>query len=162
MSSICTICRHDISGFNTTILECNHIFHSECLIHHFRCPREWSYSHEGFGTCPLCRQGPLGGKSTSSNTTKGRIALIKRLARKNTVHPQITKSILKLKNTIKKEEEARKMYRNYGKKHGPIMKEYKRLRRQRWRSCRLVRRAETELAAFDPLAMLDIPASFIN
>ena len=60
MLSICTICRHDLSGFPTSTLDCKHTFHSECILNHFRSPREWSFSVDGYGSCPLCRAGPLG------------------------------------------------------------------------------------------------------
>lgn len=160
---ICVICRHDLSGFDTSMLECGHYFHSECLINHFRCPREWAYSSEGYGTCPLCRMGPLGvTQSQSFCTTKGRVSLIRRLARQNNIHPKIKKAITLLRDREKCHTACKKEHKAFQKKHKDIFNQDKKLRTSVWRSRNKVWKAEKEVAAYDPITMLDNPNTFIN
>ena len=119
MSDICSICRDDISGFNTcTLPECNHTFHAECLISWFRSPRDWcSTDTAGYGSCPLCRATPLG-HGPSWCTVDGRITLIRQFARKkNGLHPQIRKMIIKLDKHKKAEKEARREIKLFRKKN---------------------------------------------
>ena len=158
---ICVICRHDLSGFNVTTLECNHQFHSECLINHFRCPREWSFSANGYGACPLCRQGPLGGAASGgAATTSGRVSLIRRLSRKYNLHPAINKCLCKLKNAEKSHREAKQKNRAFRKEHVEICKELAANRHSIWRTSAKVWKCKHSLASFDPLAMLDCPYAF--
>lgn len=160
---ICTICRHDLSGFDATMLECGHFFHSECLINHFRCPREWAYSSEGYGTCPLCRSGPLGGKPDYSHcTTKGRVSIIRALARQNNLHPKIKKTIDQLKGRELYHTEAKKEHKEFRKKHKDILKQDAKLRNNIWKAHNKVWKAKSELASFDPITMLDNPNTFID
>ena len=56
----CCICLEELydkskknKNKNTTIMQCNHVFHTECLKKWFKNDKNYdSYS----GTCPLCRQ----------------------------------------------------------------------------------------------------------
>lgn len=51
--SIC-LCELNVSSNDTFLLECNHRFHTECIISVFR----RSFSYENNGKCPLCRNIP--------------------------------------------------------------------------------------------------------
>ena len=163
MTNICTICRHDLSGFPVSTLECGHPFHSECLLNHFRSPRDWAYSVEGYGTCPLCRAGPVGFKrSVSYSTGLGRVRIIKNLAKIGNVHPKIQRSIDRFDSAKKAEKEAKKAFIHFKKTNAIIYKEWEILRKKRWQARSKLWRATEELASWDPLSMLDCPYAFIN
>ncbi len=156
MTELCTICRTDVSGFQVAILECKHIFHAECLINYFRAPREWTYSINGYGTCPNCRQGPLGQRTSSANTTRGRISLIRRLSRTKNLHPVIQKTIIRLREVEKQKRDHLKEYKEFKRTNKEIIEKGRYLRRKKWRLSRIVRKCEQELASFDPLALINI------
>ena len=159
----CAICRHDLSGFNTSVLECGHTFHSDCLITLFRCPREWGHSARGYGTCPLCRAAPLGCNYNQYYTTAGRVAIIKKLARENKhLHPQIQRAAQRLADSKKKHTEDGKILSHFKKENKNIISQFLKLRSNKRKSRRKIWKMEGALAAFDPLAMLDNPNAFVD
>jgi hypothetical protein len=53
---ICSICLENMNEKNETfLLDCNHRFHTKCIIDVFR----KTYSYENNGKCPLCRKDPV-------------------------------------------------------------------------------------------------------
>ena len=152
-SDICAICRDDISGFPTsTLQECGHMFHSECLITWFRSPREWSFSGPACtGLCPLCRLGPL--KTVGHQTLKGRVSLLRRLARKKNIHPAVKETIIRLREAENTNKQSSKAYRDFRKENEKILSYRAILLRRRWRSRQKIWKIKQELSAFDPLAV---------
>ena len=110
---ICAICRDDISGFPTSSLpECGHTFHSECLITWFRSPRDWNFSGKNCtGVCPLCRHQPA--KINCGQTLAGRVSLLRRLARKKNIHPAVEKTIQRLRQAEKIYTQSRKKFTKF-------------------------------------------------
>ena len=87
----CSICISNIiDKNNTTITQCGHKYHTSCIGAWWCAPRD---RHNPEGTCPLCRAPTFKGTTAWRwNSRKGRVALLKRLAKKG----QVPKPILRV------------------------------------------------------------------
>ena len=152
-TDICAICRDDISGFPTSSLpECGHTFHSECLITWFRSPRDWYFSGKNCtGTCPLCRHTPS--RIFSHQTLAGRVSLLRRLARKKNIHPTLKKTYIRLRQVEKTYKQSVKNFKNFSKENSEILSKLRKLRRETGSTRRKVWKVKQELSTFDPLAV---------
>ena len=152
-TEICAICRDDISGFPTSTLpECGHTFHSECLITWFRSPRDWNFSGKNCtGTCPLCRHTPS--RIFSHQTLAGRVSLLRRLARKKNIHPEVKKTYIRLRQTEKIYRASVKNLSEFRKKNKDLLSQFLKLRMDIRKQRRKVWKVKQELSTFDPLAV---------
>ena len=150
---ICPICRDDISGFPTSSLpECGHTFHSECLITWFRSPRDWNFSGKNCtGVCPLCRH--TSNKIYPHQTFAGRVSLLRRLARKKNIHPAVKKTLERLRQAEKIHRQSTIKLQNFRKENKKILSQETKLRIDRSRQRRKIWKAKQELSTFDPLAI---------
>lgn len=151
--SICAVCREVMNDGTYKLPECGHEYHLECIMTWWRSPRDYADCRT-FGECPLCRGKPK--RVIPWRCVKGRIHFLKRMARKKNAHPLLKKAY---KNVKKKEENhraARNEYIQYKKKDDvkKILKRKRDLYNARWRTQRMMNKAEMELATFDPMGCL--------
>ena len=114
-------------------------------------------SQSAAGTCPLCRVQTF--KNTTIwrwNSRKGRIALLKRLAKKEQAPKPILSVVQKLNKAKKEHQEALKEQRTYSKKHMEIFRMDRKLRNIRWKKRMRMNHIEEQLAAFDPMALINL------
>lgn len=122
---ICAICLENLSANTThTLRECNHTFHSECLIEALRTNRK----------CPLCRGGKREEKVPHSGVILRQIIAYSK-SKKNTNK--------RLKELIHKYEIAReackssaKKYREFNKEHKNTLKRLSKLKHEKWKTMR--------------------------
>ena len=151
MSEVCAVCLEDISENSYTIPECCHRFHLDCIILWWRSPREY---HGTYGDCPICRQ-------PANNPYRwvkahGRVRLLKRLAKKKTVHPDLKKAAVRLKKADAEYKLAKKEHLDF--RRIPHVKDIRSkdriLSNIKWSKLRKMGKRENELAAFDPIGAL--------
>ena len=71
MTEVCAICRDDLCQ-NTHTLECNHTYHTNCIMNWFRTPEATK--------CPLCQAAPT--VTYSYLDSKSYLTNLKRFSRK--------------------------------------------------------------------------------
>jgi hypothetical protein len=148
-STDCCICLQSLSN-NTdtyTIPECNHTFHTNCIIPWFRTSNP---------NCPYCR-------STMDNeprgffdpyTREGRYKMIRNIARKKNAPVHLKKMVNKLINFNKKLDEQRKKFTLWkkseeGKKFKELSKKASKLRGVRkWINLRKIRELKSAIADY--------------
>ena len=152
----CCICHESLKNGKQVfeLPECKHKYHTSCIGAWWCAPRD---RHNPEGSCPLCRN-PTFKKTTiwRWNTRKGRVALLKRLAKKDQAPKPIIKVIQKLNKAKKEYQEALKKQRAYSKKHMEIFKMDRKLRGIRWKKQMRMNHVEAQLAAFDPMALINL------
>ncbi len=154
--NICSICYEELnenientenSNSNTYTLECNHCFHSSCIIKWFR---------NGHKNCPLCNDQTI---DTNMNYYKKieTIKEIKKLGRKKSCPENIKKTL----QQIKKEEEncknATKIFNEFMNSNKEIYIMEKKLRRNKYKPKRQIRMLEYKL-----LSMITINPIYIK
>jgi len=132
---ICAICHVFLEENTHTLQECGHTYHSDCLIRWFR---------TGNSSCPSCR-----GQAEGQHRPGGWVnnvpmfSLISRYARRKTAPEPVRKCYEKYKAANKNLQTARKVYKEFNKKHKDILKEFRKLRglsyRRFWRARALKR-----------------------
>ena len=150
----CCICQEELMAKPACMLDCSHIFHTECIINWFRSPRDYP---EETGDCPLCRAKPSATRSAYSNI-RGRVSVLRQMARKKNCLPKpILLSIQRLRDAEKVVKEKRKELRLFSqKKEIKEMREKgRKLRSNRWKAERKVRLRKYELAQYDPMACIN-------
>ena len=137
MSDNCIICFEEINNNNSYSLECNHIYHTDCIMKWFR---------NGNNKCPMCNDTkwdslPYGIKIQS-------IKEVKKLGRLKNCPKNIKSKI----NYIKKEEikfaESKKQFIQFKKDNKEILAKYRKLSSQPWKIRRKIRQNENKLLAF--------------
>lgn len=159
----CCICHNSLENGKQVfeLPECHHKYHTCCIGAWWCAPRDHTW-HQGVsqsaaGTCPLCRVQTF--KNTTIwrwNSRKGRIALLKRLAKKEQAPKPILSVVQKLNKAKKEHQEALKEQRTYSKKHMEIFRMDRKLRNIRWKKRMRMNHIEEQLAAFDPMALINL------
>lgn len=124
-NDLCAICLENLSAETThTLRECNHTFHSSCLIEALRANKK----------CPLCRGQSQQGKIPHSGVILRQIIAYSK-SKKNTNK--------RLKELIHKYEIAReackssaKKYREFNKEHKNTLARLRRLKHEKWKTMR--------------------------
>lgn len=154
--SICTICREDITDCSSVyvIPECNHEYHTNCIMTWFRTGRE---------TCPLCSDCGLNGNRR--RTFAARVSLLRKLSRKKDAPFELKRAVTLLRNAEKSLRMASKELREWKKsipinsKVSDIMKDSKkkndRIRRLRF----LVYKRKSNLVRTTNIIPIIIPIS---
>ena len=137
-----------------TTLICKHKFHTPCIGAWWCAPRD---HHNPEGTCPLCRSPTFKGSCVWRwNSRKGRVALLKRLAKKGNVPKQIIRVVNKFNKSKNEYRESLEKQRAYSKEHKEIFRMDRKLRNVTWRKRMRMNHLEGQLAAFDPMALINL------
>lgn len=153
---LCCICHESLENGKQVfeLPECHHKYHTHCIGAWWCAPRDRS---EEDGKCPLCRNSTFKKSSVwRYRTRKGRVALLRRLAKKGKTPKAIIKVIQKLDRAKKEYQEVLKKQRAYSKEYAEIFKMDRKLRCMRWSKQRKTRHIEEQLAAFDPMALINL------
>lgn len=133
----CPICLDDISD-NSYTLECNHKYHTECIVKWFR---------NNNNTCPLCKD--VKDYSNLSYWTKiETIQEIKKLGRRKSCPDGIRKILNKIKKVKENEKNFRKSFMEFKNKNKQILKDFCIMRTKRYKFSRSIRRYERQLLSF--------------
>lgn len=137
--NICSICYEEINNDenNTHTLECNHCYHSSCIIKWFR---------SGHSNCPLCNDSTLDlnlGYYRKIETIKE----IKKIARKKSCPQNIKKKIEKIKKCEIVLKNAVKAFNEFKKSNKLIYVMEKKLRKNKSKPYRQIRLLEYQLLA---------------
>lgn len=134
----CAVCLQPCVGAADHTLECGHAFHTNCIVHWFRC---------GGGTCPVCRAKPLG--EVGWETVTERAGRMLRRSRQK-------KASAALRSKAERYTAARDSYRNlratytaFRRQHSGTLREHKRLWRKMWQQQRRVIVSRETLGAHD-------------
>lgn len=108
--NICSICLDTINSDDKYTLECNHIYHTKCIVDWFR---------KSTGNCPLCNDNPINNGTynfySSNLLINERYKLIKRKKYKKNENSDINKAINKIKVLEKEKSEFIKERSNFNK-----------------------------------------------
>jgi len=152
----CCICHESLKNGKQIfeLPECKHKYHTPCIGAWWCAPRD---RHNPEGTCPLCRSPTFKGTTVWRwNSRKGRVALLKRLAKKGQVPKPILRVVQKFNKAKKEHIEALKEQRAYSKEHKEIFRMDRKNRNIRWKKRMRMNHLEAELASFDPMALINL------
>jgi len=149
--NICSICYEELenSDENPNIykLECNHVYHSSCIIKWFR---------SGHNNCPLCNDTTID-THLSYYEKISTIEEIKKLGRRKSCPLNIKNILTKIKNCTKEKKEHEKIFNEFKKTHKLIYNTEKNLRRNKYKCSRKIRLLEHKL-----LAIINITPIYIK
>ena len=133
----CPICLENISD-NSYTLECNHKYHTECIVKWFR---------NNNNTCPLCKD--IQYYSNLSYWIKiETIQEIKKLGRRKTCPDGIKKILNKIKKVKEEEKNFRKFFIEFKNKYKEIIKDFINMRKKKYKFSRDISRYERQLLHF--------------
>ena len=141
---VCSICHNVVTtGAPDTycVPECNHRFHSNCIIPWFRASN---------GTCPNCRMGITGGGLAGMHTIKQVVQLWKYLARRKDCPSAVKRKCEQIRKAKDEEKEAKRKITLFLKELRHVRDTWLSLRRKKWRSGMKVQRLERQLAFLPP------------
>ena len=135
--NICSICYEELNNDenNSHTLECNHCYHSSCIIKWFR---------SGHKNCPLCNDSTIDtnlGYFQKIETIKE----IKKISRKKSCPENIKKTVEKIKKCEIDSKNAVKKFNDFKKSNKLIFDMEKKLRRNKWKPNRQIRLLEYKL-----------------
>lgn len=115
----CSICTENIDDFNSSqwTLECNHKFHTECIIQWFR---------RGNDTCPCCRD--QGIHSIGFSDSFARASYLRAEVRKKRCPPELKKLVEKVRQTESKTRKSRKELMEFRKTHSEMFSKWSKMR----------------------------------
>ena len=152
----CCICHESLQNGKQVfeLPECKHQYHTPCIGAWWCAPRD---RHNPEGTCPLCRAPTFKGTTAWRwNSRKGRVSLLKRLAKKGQAPKPILRVVEKFNKAKKEHTEALKKQRAYSKEHAEIFRMDRKNRNIRWKKRMKMNHIEAQLAAFDPMALINL------
>ena len=107
---ICSICLENINNQQCYSLpECNHCFHTNCIIHWFRL---------GNVNCPYCNNNGINRNTFLGRYSKERYKLFRRLARNKNAPNQLKNLVNKLRIFEKQYSDNRKLIKEKSEKEG--------------------------------------------
>lgn len=136
---ICNICHENFEedGNNEYILECNHKYHSQCIIQWFR---------NGNSNCPLCNDIKID-PDLGYYTKICCVQELKKLGRRKSCPDNIKKILDKIKKANQEEKKAAQEYSEFKKENKDILKKITNMRNKKWTIHRKIRKLECELIA---------------
>ena len=139
MTEVCAICREDLCQ-NTHTLECNHTYHTNCIMNWFRTPEATK--------CPLCQAAPT--VTYSYLDSKSYLTNLKRFSRKKFDKPSsefklLQKRIKKLNDLKNERKEFNKSRKEFDTQNKEIIKKYNKLRNEKWKYYRKCRQLESTI-----------------
>ena len=126
----CTICGDNIDVQEKHTLECEHAFHTHCIVEWFR---------RGNMSCPLCRSEKL--LSLRPINSPHRIVMLKRESKKRHAPPCLILKVAQYRNALVELKEIKKEYREFKKYNKLIWQQQSRIMaKMRRRSINVSRR----------------------
>lgn len=160
---ICAICHEDLTCELYTLPECNHTFHTNCIMTWFRAPT-------GSNKCPLCNNSGVNKLSDLDNlhwSERQRAAenykRVRASSRRKDCPKHIKNMIGKLKKIENQQKERIKNFKDFKKTKFPdktadeIYKEYMKFRRDKWRFYRRIRRQKALIGFQQNVVNIIIP-----
>jgi len=163
MNDLCAICHEGLDDELYTLPECNHIFHSNCIMTWFRSPTSPS-------RCPLCNNTGINKLADLDNLhwSERRCAeqnyqKIRASSRRKDCPPAIKKMVEKLKKLEKQQKDRSKNFKEFKKSKFPnktvceIHKEFTKFRRKKWLLYRRIRRQKALIGFQQNVVNIIIP-----
>ena len=160
---ICAICHENLESNTHTLTECNHTFHTNCIMTWFRAPT-------GNNKCPLCNNGGVNKLSDLNNLhwserqrAEENYKKVRASSRRKDCPKRIIKMIEKLKKIEKQQKDRRKDFKEFKKSKQPdltvdeIQKKYSKFRRGKWQLCRRIRRQKALIGFQQKVVNIIIP-----
>jgi hypothetical protein len=170
----CSICLENIENNEYNLPECNHNFHTNCIITWFRA---------GHNCCPLCRNNGINGGNNSSNTSLNHInseltqyswiyrrkllnddyVKMRRLSRKKDASKHLKKKVAKLKIMEKKMKNILKEIRDFRKSKQPeltvsqIITKSRKIKGRKWKLKRNINNLKQFIGLTNPEIQIIIP-----
>ena len=136
----CCICSETNEEEQWHVLECNHGFHTTCIMQWFR--------QGNTDTCPMCRDGGDTDGGFRLMDLHARASTLRQRARRKNAPKDLVRLVKKLQKQEQKEREASKEYREYRKTNHVLFKLSNGLRRKKWRTWRRTRALKRQLGMF--------------
>lgn len=137
-NDICSICYEPFNDSQSYTLECNHKYHTNCIVKWFRNDKS---------SCPLCNQ-TLQYDNLSYMKRIDTIQEIKKLGRRKNCPIEIKNILNKIKLNKLKQKKFASDFRNFMSEHKHIIKNFKQARRERFKFRYKERLLERKLLAF--------------
>lgn len=119
-------------------LECQHTFHTKCLMSWFRSQNEG---------CPLCRDGAH--VRLSHMTAETRVRMLRRCARRKNADPKLKKLVMRLRTLEEKHKSAISAYASFRRNHRHVLMQLKLMDRKKWMIWKKIRAETRALAMFN-------------
>ena len=161
--NICAICHENLESETYTLPECNHTFHTNCIMTWFRSPT-------GNNKCPLCNNSGVNKLSDLNNLhwserqrAEANYKKVRASSRRKDCPKRILKMIDKLKKLEKKQKDRNKNYQEFKKSKQPdltvieIYKKYSKFRRDKWSLYRRIRRQKSLIGFQQNVVNIIIP-----
>jgi len=161
---ICCICHENLeSSITHTLPECNHTFHTNCIMTWFRAPT-------GNNKCPLCNNSGVNKLKDLDNLhwserqrAEENYKKVRASSRRKDCPKRILKMINKLKNLEKKQKDRNTNFKEFKISKQPdltvteIHKKYTKFRRDKWRLYRRIRRQKALIGFQQNVVNIIIP-----
>ena len=136
-NDICSIC-YEVLDDNSFKLECNHIYHTKCIVKWFR------NDHKN---CPLCNDKTIDISNLSWGVKLQTIEEIKKLGRKKICPDNIKKQLNLIKKYNEDECKLKKEIVSFKKENKEILDKFNKLRDKKYLLARKKRQTEYKLLA---------------
>ena len=160
---ICCICHENLESETYTLPECNHTFHTNCIMTWFRAPT-------GNNKCPLCNNSGINKLKDLDNLhwSEKQIALnnykkVRASSRRKDCPKHLKKMIEKLKNLEKKQKDRIAEFKEFKISKQPeltvseINKKFCKFRQDKWRLYRRIRRQKALIGFQQNVVNIIIP-----
>lgn len=141
---ICSICYDDLNENvkPTYNLECNHKFHTDCIIKWFRLNND---------NCPLCNDKTLDLGNINWGVKLETIKELKKLARSKNCPVKVLKQVQRINKKEDTYNKYKKQSTEFNKQHKEIISTYKSLKLKTWHQRCKIRKDENTLLAIAEL-----------
>lgn len=140
MGDTCVVCLDVVDASSAHTLDCEHVFHADCII---------GWLRRGNMSCPSCRF------DLNDNTRhmpvmaiQERSRYMRNVARRRNAPSELKRLVAKIRVAECKEQELNKMAREFHRENREIMKESNRLRSRRYSARRRVYMLKSLLGIF--------------
>lgn len=136
---MCPICHIEDMDENNSyaIKECNHKFHTDCII---------TWLRTNHSNCPMCNGFQDPERYNYSRHMRA-FKLIMCFSRRKTAPKQLKKMVDKYKKLKEKSTLSSKNYNQFKKDHKTVLSEFRKLRMQKWISYRKIMKIKLEISS---------------
>ena len=152
MDSTCAICLEEVDTGSTHTLDCEHVFHAECII---------GWLRRGNLSCPSCRADLHDNtQHIPAMAIRERARYLRVIARRKNAPLELKRLVEKVRAAENKERERSRESAEYDRLNREVMKASRRLRGRRWTARHRVIRLKRLLGIFEcegfPLPALSV------